>query len=89
MEKKIVESIVTCIISNLAMAHGGRSQYDWQTLGRALKGHLSQGNLQGADLEVVLEAAMEIELEYWGWTDFPAIQVAMIKAQIRDAILKK
>ena len=88
MEKKIVECVVSCVIANLALACGGRSQYDWTTLGKALKGHLSQGNLQNADLEVVLDAAIENELEYWGGTSLPAIQVAMVRRQIQDGIEK-
>lgn len=88
MEKKIVESVVTCIINNLALACGGRSQYDWNTLGKALKGHMAQGNLQGANIEDILDAAMEIEMDYWCWNDMPSIQQAMVKRQIQDGIEK-
>ncbi len=88
MEKKTIECVVTCVISNLAGACGGRSQYDWKMLGKALKGQISQGHLQGADLELVLDVVMEIEVEYWGWADMPGIQQAMIRRQIQDGIEK-
>jgi hypothetical protein len=88
MEKKIIEAVVTCIINNLALAHGGRSQYDWNTLGKALKGHLSQGNLQGADIEGVLDAAMDLEIEWYNWSHFPDHMIANIRRQIQDGIEK-
>ena len=88
MDKKNIEIAVKYIIDTLALACGGRSQYSWQSLGNALKGHMRQGMLQGANLTVVLDAVVELEMEHWE-CELAMIQQAMIRRQIQDGIEKK
>jgi hypothetical protein len=88
MDKMSIEIVMAVIIDNLAAACGGRSQYTWATLGNAIRGHMAQGSLQGADLRVVLDVALELEMAYWECQMAP-IQVAMIKSSIREGIEKK
>jgi hypothetical protein len=88
MEKKIIESILTVIIHNLSLAFGGRSGISWLALGQAIKGHMAQGMLQGADADLVVDTVIEMEIEYYCWDNMNAFQVADIRRQIMDGVKK-
>ena len=73
-----IRNRIATMINNLDMAHGGRSQYSWDTISRAIAGHIINNGLPPEDFVAAAIIAAEIwDGEGDGWMSTHVLEISI------------